>query len=267
MDQGWEILLQADYPAGARPVAVAHHPVLPLVALAYDDSLIENEERKTKNEEKSEDEEGEETTKHLVWNVEKKVVIAALGADHWTTAVPDKKGVNIHSLTFYDSYTVHHKLLSTLKRAADVDPSQYGLFFASAGHGTLYDYPTAHGLIGIAADVYRRGGVVAAVCHGPAILPAVVDAATGGSIIDGKTVTGFTTLAEGALGVLERIRADGLQTIEEGAERVGARYVAPQKPFEAFSLVDGQVVTGANPASAHLTAENAIAVFDALSSC
>jgi hypothetical protein len=41
MDQGWEILLQADYPAGARPVAVAHHPVLPLVALAYDDSLIE----------------------------------------------------------------------------------------------------------------------------------------------------------------------------------------------------------------------------------
>lgn len=159
------------------------------------------------------------------------------------------------------------KLRGQLKRAADVDPSQYGLFFASAGHGTLYDYPTAHGLIGIAADVYRRGGVVAAVCHGPAILPAVVDAATGGSIIDGKTVTGFTTLAEGALGVLERIRADGLQTIEEGAERVGARYVAPQKPFEAFSLVDGRVVTGANPASAHLTAENAIAVFDALSSC
>jgi hypothetical protein len=49
-----------------------------------------------------------------VWNVEKKVVIAALGADHWTTAVPDKKGVNIHSLTFYDSYTVHHKLISTV---------------------------------------------------------------------------------------------------------------------------------------------------------
>jgi putative intracellular protease/amidase len=80
-------------------------------------------------------------------------------------------------------------------------------------------------------------------------------------------VTGFTTLGEGALGVLERIRADGLQTIEEGAERVGARYVAPEKPFEAFSQVDGRVVTGANPASAHLTAENAIAVFDALSSC
>lgn len=39
--KGWDTLLQADYPAGVRPTAVAHHPVLPLVALAYDDSLIE----------------------------------------------------------------------------------------------------------------------------------------------------------------------------------------------------------------------------------
>jgi hypothetical protein len=128
MDQGWEILLQADYPAGARPVAVAHHPVLPLVALAYDDSLIEvlllpalGTERRTKNEKRRKERRRRGGRRQLstwccpqVWNVEKKVVIAALGADHWTTAVPDKKGVNIHSLTFYDSYTVHHKLLSTV---------------------------------------------------------------------------------------------------------------------------------------------------------
>lgn len=47
-----------------------------------------------------------------MWNLEKKVVIAALGPDHWASAVTEKKGVNIHTLTFYDSFVVHHKLMS-----------------------------------------------------------------------------------------------------------------------------------------------------------
>ena len=63
------------------------------------------------------------------------------------------------------------KLNSQLKKATDVDTDEYGLFFGSAGHAALYDYPTAHGLQAIAQDVWSRGGIVAAVCHGPALLP------------------------------------------------------------------------------------------------
>ena len=40
---------------------------------------------------------------------------------------------------------------------------QYGLFFASAGHASLIDYPDAKGLQSIAAKIYTDGGIVSAV--------------------------------------------------------------------------------------------------------
>ena len=41
--------------------------------------------------------------------------------------------------------------------------AQYGLFFASAGHAALIDYPHAKGLHKIASDIWNAGGVAAAV--------------------------------------------------------------------------------------------------------
>lgn len=151
-----------------------------------------------------------------------------------------------------------------LHKAKDLDPKQYGLFFASAGHATLYDYPHARGLQSIAEDIYKRGGVVSAVCHGPAILPGIKDLNTGKSIIDGKTVTGFTDLGEVQLNILDKIKADKVPTIEAAAKSVNAKYVSPPQPFDDFTQTDGRVVTGANPASAHSTAAAAIKVFDSL---
>jgi putative intracellular protease/amidase len=143
-----------------------------------------------------------------------------------------------------------------------VEKGEYGLFFTSAGHASIYDYPHARGLQLIAEDIWARGGIVSAVCHGPAILPGVIDAKTGESIIAGKEVTGFTTEGEVILHVLDRIKEDGVPTIEDGAAKVGAKYVAPPRPFDDFSIADGRVVTGANPASARSTAAKAIAAFD-----
>jgi D-lactate dehydratase len=75
------------------------------------------------------------------------------------------------------------KLKSQLKKAADLKKGEYGVFFASAGHAALYDYPTAKGLQAVASDVWDRGGVVGTVCHGPAILPGVIDSKTGKTIL------------------------------------------------------------------------------------
>lgn len=149
-----------------------------------------------------------------------------------------------------------------LHKAADLDPKQYGLFFASAGHATLYDYPKAKHLQHIAEDIYSRGGVVSAVCHGPAIFLGMKDTKTNKPIIEGKTVTGFTTKGEVVMGIMDKIKNDKVATIEEGAAAEGAHYVSPEQPFDDFHKVDGRIVTGANPASAHSTAEAAIAVFD-----
>lgn len=128
----------------------------------------------------------------------------------------------------------------------------------------LQDYPTASNLQSIAAEIYSTGnGIVSAVCHGGAIFPGVVDG-SGKSIISGKKVTGFTTQGEEEKGVLDKIKSWKVATIQDSAAQSGATYVSPPGPWDAFTITDGRVVTGANPASAHVTAEAAVKAFDAL---
>ncbi len=156
------------------------------------------------------------------------------------------------------------KLNTQLKKAADLKKDEYGLFFASAGHAALYDYPTARGLQSIAADVWDRGGIVTAVCHGPVLLPGVIDAKTGKSIIAGKSVTGFTIEGEIVLKVWDKLKADKVPPVVDAVTKAGADYSSPMHPFDDYSITVGRLITGANPASARSAAERALKAFDGL---
>ncbi|MGC4051238.1 MAG: hypothetical protein QM757_17900 [Paludibaculum sp.] len=156
------------------------------------------------------------------------------------------------------------KLNSQLKKASDVKKEEYGVFFASAGHSALYDYPTAAGLQRAAADIWDRGGVVGAVCHGPAIMPGILDSKTGKSIIEGKTVTGFTLEGELIFAILDKLRTDGVLPIVEAVTNVGAYYSSPMNAFDDYSITCGRVVTGVNPQSARSAAERCVRLFDSL---
>ncbi|KAJ1733040.1 plasma membrane heat shock protein [Coemansia biformis] len=186
-----------------------------------------------------------------------------------------KYGVDPHSIddafmskddtaTYSDKNSEFSQKLAALHKASDLNPEDYGLFFASAGHATLFDYPTATSLIAIAESVWARGGVVSAVCHGPAILPSIRDAATGKSIISGKSVTGFTDKGEGQMGLMDVIHKFKLVPISQGARDAGAIYREPEGPFDDYTITDGRVVTGTNPASAHSTAVKAVEAFNLL---
>lgn len=152
--------------------------------------------------------------------------------------------------------------LDHILKPEDVNYEKYGLFFASAGHASLIDYPDAKGLQSIASQMYTQGGIISAVCHGGAIFPGIIDSKTGKSIISGRKVTGFTTKGEEEEGVLDTIISWKRPTIEKAAADAGATYVAPPGPWAAFAHTDGRIVTGANPASAHVTAEDAVKAFD-----
>jgi D-lactate dehydratase len=156
------------------------------------------------------------------------------------------------------------KLNTQLKKASDLNKEDYGLFFASAGHAALYDYPTARGLQSVATDVWGRGGIVAAVCHGPVILPGVIDSKTGKSIIEGKTVTGFTIEGEIVLKVYDKLRSDKVLMVVERVSEAGADYSSPMQPFDDYSITGGRLVTGANPESARSTAERVVKAFNNL---
>ena len=156
------------------------------------------------------------------------------------------------------------KIESQLKKASDLKKEEYGFFFASAGHSALYDYPTAKGLQAVAADVWNRGGVVGSVCHGPAIMPGIIDSKTGKSIIYGKTVTGFTIEGELIFRILDKLRADGVVPVVEAVTAAGAFYSGSVGAFDDYSITCGRVVTGTNPESGRSATERGVKVFDNL---
>ncbi len=137
-------------------------------------------------------------------------------------------------------------------------------FFASAGHAALYDYPTPRALQAIAAEIWDRGGIVAAVCHGPAIMPGIIDSKTGKSIIEGKTVTGFTIEGELIFDILDKMRADNVVPIVEAVTAVGADYSNAMNAFDDYTITSGRIVTGTNPQSARSAAERLVRLFDSL---
>ncbi|KAJ3547470.1 hypothetical protein NM208_g1495 [Fusarium decemcellulare] len=148
--------------------------------------------------------------------------------------------------------------------AANLDGSKYGLFFASAGHAALIDYPTATSLQKIAAQVWANGGVVSSVCHGPAIFANLIDPTTNEPLIKGKKITGFTTEAEFDMKIADELKAWNSELVEDVAARLGATYERSSGVWDDFHIVDGRLVTGQNPASATSTAKAAVDVFNSL---
>lgn len=140
----------------------------------------------------------------------------------WLSQQPDfLNGKDLE--TWNDLNSDFRKKLDNMPKAADVDGSQYGLFYASAGHAALIDYPKASALQNIAEQVWANGGVVSSVCHGPAIFTNVIDKSTGEPIIKGRRITGFTTEAENTMGIMSDLRSWGSEMVEEMAEKLGAK--------------------------------------------
>lgn len=146
-------------------------------------------------------------------------------------------------LAFTQDETTRAGLYNTA-RVDVVDPAQYDAVYLVGGHGTMWDFPDSEGLQRLVASVYSNGGVVGAVCHGPAGLINVT-MENGIRLVNGKKVAAFTNDEEVAAGkdkVIPFFLADRLE--EQGATHVSAGV------FEEQVVVDDRLVTGQNPASA-----------------
>lgn len=154
---------------------------------------------------------------------------------------------------FLDDAALVERLHQSL-RPDEVDPSRYAAIFYAGGHGTMWDFPDEPRLAQIAAQIYDRGGVVGAVCHGPAAL-VNVRLANGSYLVAGREVAAFTNDEERAAGldrVVPFLLADRL------AER-GAR-LRPAPNWQRQVVTSERLVTGQNPASARGVAEGMVAV-------
>ena len=99
-------------------------------------------------------------------------------------------------------------------------------------------------------------------CHGPAILPGVIDSTTGKSIAEGKTVTGFTIEGELIFNILDKMRHDKVVPIVEAVTAAGGFYSTSMNAFDDYSITSGRLVSGTNPQSGHSAAERIVRLFD-----
>ncbi|OHV25275.1 type 1 glutamine amidotransferase domain-containing protein [Rhizobium sp. RMa-01] len=136
--------------------------------------------------------------------------------------------------------TLAHSLI-----LSEIDPSRYSAVFFAGGHGTMWDFADSSAVQRVIREVYEAGGIVSAVCHGPA---ALVNAtlSDGSYLVDGKNVAAFTDEEEAEVKythVVPYLLATTLK--KRGAHHRSA-------PNWAENVVtDGRLVTGQNPASAH----------------
>lgn len=156
------------------------------------------------------------------------------------------------SQAFLDDAALQARVDHTL-RPGEVDPAAYAAIFYAGGHGTMWDFADDAGLASVGSAIYAQGGVVAAVCHGPAAL-VNLRLADGSYLVAGKEVAAFTNAEERAVGLAEVVPfllADAL--IERGAIHRPAPNWQPQV------VRSGRLVTGQNPASATGVAEQVVA--------
>ena len=144
---------------------------------------------------------------------------------------------------YWDDPAWQQKMDHTLT-PAEVDPSAYAAIFYAGGHGAMWDFPGDKGLAAIAETIYRNGGIVAAVCHGPAGL-VNLRREDGNYLIDGKNFDCFTNEEE-TLNGTQNIVPFMLQTALEGHGGI----FKGGKPWSDTVVVDGRLVTGQNPMSA-----------------
>ncbi|SFM32582.1 type 1 glutamine amidotransferase domain-containing protein [Marinobacter zhejiangensis] len=128
--------------------------------------------------------------------------------------------------------------------AGDVSVDDYAAIFYPGGFGLLSDLATNPTVAELSARHYEAGGVLGAVCHGPAgLLP--ITLSNGEKLLANKSVTGFTREEEVDYGTIDKIPF----LLEEALARTARQYSKVQ-PWQELVVEDDRVITGQNPASA-----------------
>ncbi|WP_446039082.1 type 1 glutamine amidotransferase domain-containing protein [Streptomyces sp. SID1121] len=145
-------------------------------------------------------------------------------------------------------------------RLEDVEANDYDAVYVSGGHGPMEDLAGNKKIGEVFTTLLSgRDKVAAAVCHGVgALLPAHNQDGTWP--FAGRKITGFTNEEETALGFGDK--APWL--LESRLRAAGANFFAATA-FGPHVIVDGNLITGQNPASAKPSAEAVVKTLSSVS--
>jgi len=154
---------------------------------------------------------------------------------------------------------VAQKALASTIKLADVRAADYSAVFYPGGHGPLWDLAESPASIALLEAFYGSGKPIALVCHAPGVLRHVEH--DGAPLVKGKRVTGFTNEEEAAVQLTKVVPF----LVEDELKRLGARFEKVPN-WQPFSIVDGHLITGQNPASSTRAAQDLLKLLGAVSS-
>ncbi|NND61242.1 MAG: type 1 glutamine amidotransferase domain-containing protein [Gammaproteobacteria bacterium] len=141
--------------------------------------------------------------------------------------------------------------LSNTHKLSTIDIKDFDAVFYPGGHGPVWDLTEDEQSIALIENAYATGKPVAAVCHGPAVFRHTQS--DGQPLVSGKRVTGFTNSEEKAAGHVDDVPF----LVETMLKKNGGEFHGADD-WQENVIVDGNLVTGQNPASSRGVAQAVI---------
>lgn len=133
--------------------------------------------------------------------------------------------------------------LANTVRLDSVNQADYDTVFYPGGHGPMWDLAEDPNSIKLIESFIAAGKTIALVCHAPGVLHRVKNA-DGTPFVAGRKVTGFTNGEEEAVGLTKVVPF----LVEDELLSLGAIF-SKVKDWGVYTVTDGQLITGQNPAS------------------
>jgi putative intracellular protease/amidase len=153
------------------------------------------------------------------------------------------------AMTRFKQDQAAQKALSQTVKLGDMKSENFDTVFYPGGHGPMWDLAESADSIALLESFYSSGKPIALVCHSPGVLRHVTY--QGVPLVKGKHVTGFTNGEEEEMQLTHVVPF----LVEDELLRLGATFEKLAN-WQPLSIVDGRLVTGQNPASSTVAAQN-----------
>jgi putative intracellular protease/amidase len=168
----------------------------------------------------------------------------------------DEPGNQTDTMERFKKDSAAQKVLANTIKLSEVTSTGFDTVFYPGGHGPLWDLVDDKKSISLIEEFYNAGKPVAAVCHAPAVFKNVKY--EGHPIVKGKRVTGFANSEEEAVQLTKVVPF----LVEDELKREGGLY-EKGPDWSVYTIVDGRLITGQNPASSGPAARELVKLLQA----
>lgn len=140
------------------------------------------------------------------------------------------------------------KAFANTARLSDMKAENFDTIFYPGGHGPMWDLAEDPVSIALLESFYNSGKPIALVCHSPGVLRHVKY--KGQPLVKDKHVSGFTNGEEEFMKLTKVVPF----LVEDELLRLGAIF-EKKANWQPFTITDGRLITGQNPASSTITAQ------------